>query len=70
MRPEKIHALRYDIAHDYLVNIRAYKKDADLFIRRLTAAGYPLVIVATTKRGNMHHLAFRSFSACLHGKQN
>lgn len=53
LSPEKIHTLRYDIAHDYLINVIDYKKDADLFIRKLKAAGYLLVIATTTRRSNM-----------------
>lgn len=49
----EIHSLRYEIAQDYLINIIDYKENADIFIRKLKAAGYILVIATTTRRNNM-----------------
>lgn len=51
--PDEIYALRYDIAADYLENRVDYKPGADIFIRRLKAAGHTLAIVSTTARANM-----------------
>ena len=51
--PEVIHALRYEIAQDYLQNVIDYKPDADTFIRWLKERGYILTIATTTKRSNM-----------------
>lgn len=53
LTPEEIHTLRYEIAQDYLKHVIDYKPDADVFLHKLKAAGYTLVIATTTRRGNM-----------------
>lgn len=50
---DEIHALRYQIAQDYLQNVIDYKQDADTLIRWLKDQGYILVIATTTKRSNL-----------------
>lgn len=50
---EVVHRLRYQIAQDYLRHKVDYKKDADVFIRKLKDLGYILTIGTTTKRSNM-----------------
>ncbi|MCD8123411.1 MAG: HAD family phosphatase [Clostridiales bacterium] len=47
---EEIHALRYQIAQDYLEHGIDYKDGADELVRRLKAAGYRLCIATTTGR--------------------
>ena len=51
--PEEIHALRYEIAQDFLRNVIDYKPDADAFLRWLKERGYTLTIATTTKRSNV-----------------
>ena len=50
---EAIHTLRYSIAQDYLQNKVDYKPGADVFIRRLKAAGYVLTIATATRKANL-----------------
>ncbi len=50
---QDIHALRYEIAQDYLHHVVDYKEGAELFIKSLKKLGYQLVIASTTKRTNM-----------------
>ena len=50
---QDIHALRYEIAQDYLYHVVDYKEGAELFIKSLKELGYQLVIASTTKRTNM-----------------
>lgn len=47
---EEIYTMRYDIAQDYLKNVIAYKKDADIFIKKCKNDGYTLLMATTSKR--------------------
>lgn len=53
LSPEEIHDLRYEIAQYYLETVIDYKKDAEVLISKLKAAGYRLAIATTTRRNNM-----------------
>ena len=50
---EELHTLRYSIAQDYLQNKVDYKPGADVFIRRLKAAGFVLTIATATRKANL-----------------
>ena len=50
---QQIHDKRYEIAHYFMVNSIDYKKDAQIFIKKLKSEGYRLVIATTTKYTNM-----------------
>lgn len=53
MTGEEIHRKRYEIAHDYLVNVIDYREAADVFIKKLKDKGLRLAIVSSTRRDNM-----------------
>lgn len=65
---EEIHALRYQIAQDFLQNVIDYKPGADALIRWLKERGYTLVIATTTKRSNMD--VYRTRNPGIMGKAN
>ncbi len=50
---QQIHDKRYEIAHYFMVNIIDYKKDVEIFLKKLKIEGYKLVIATTTKYTNM-----------------
>lgn len=50
---DEIHALRYAIADDYLINIVDYKENAEKALQALKNRGITLVIATTTRRANM-----------------
>ena len=50
---EEIHTRRYAIAQDYLQNVMDYKRDADVLLKRLRAAGLTLTIATATRRANL-----------------
>lgn len=50
---KEIYSMRYKISEEYLKNTVDYKKDADIFIKKLHKAGYILAIASTTRRDNI-----------------
>ena len=50
---EEIHALRYGIAKELLMQEIDYKPGADVLIRKLKEKGYQLAIATTTRQKNM-----------------
>lgn len=63
-----VHTIRYEIAQDYLQNVVDYKKDADVFVKKLKARGFSLVIATTTRRDNMN--VYRTQNPNIIGKAN
>lgn len=50
---DEIHALRYQLADDYLTNTIDYKENAEIALQALKNRGITLVIATTTRRANM-----------------
>ena len=53
LSPEETHALRTEIANNFLISRIDYKPYADVLLRKLKENGYTLVIATTTRRENM-----------------
>lgn len=51
--PEEIHALRYDIANEFLVHQIDYKPSVEKVLHKLKESGKTLVIATTTRKKNM-----------------
>ena len=53
LTPEEIHALRYDIANEFLVHEIDYKPSVEKVLQKLKESGKTLVIATTTRKKNM-----------------
>lgn len=65
---EAIHALRYEIANELLIQQIDYKPYADEVIKHLKDKGYQLVIATTTKKTNMDIYRMQNQNICKKAK--